>query len=367
MTLTNYWWLLIWMFAAGGIIAWALPKQPVMVMGKREYRWTMSSAVIFVLPYIIWAGYRKNIGDTETYRKTFRESASSLSQLSQAVSDAAKDKGFTFLTVLIKSIVGNSDVIFFMLIAIVQMLCIVVVFRKYSTNFWFSMFLFVASTDYLSWMHNGMRQFLAVTIIFACTGLLLKKKYLPVILVILLVATIHGSALFMLPIIFLAQGKAWNKKTLLFIAGVILIIAGVDQFTQILQDMLTDTQYSDMTTNEIWTTDDGTSFIRVLVYSVPAVFAFLGIKYIEESGDPVVNLAANMSIVTAGLYVVSMFTSGIYIGRMPIYTSLYSYILLPWIFEHAFNERSKKLMYALACGCYLVFFYYQMHATWGIL
>ena len=32
MTLTNYWWLLIWMFAAGGIIAWALPKQPVMVM-----------------------------------------------------------------------------------------------------------------------------------------------------------------------------------------------------------------------------------------------------------------------------------------------------------------------------------------------
>lgn len=62
-----------------------------------------------------------------------------------------------------------------------------------------------------------------------------------------------------------------------------------------------------------------------------------------------VNLAANMSIVTAGLYVVSMFTSGIYIGRMPIYTSLYSYILLPWIFEHAFNERSKKLMYALTC------------------
>lgn len=119
MTLTNYWWLLIWMFAAGGIIAWALPKQPVMVMGKREYRWTMSSAVIFVLPYIIWAGYRKGFGDTETYRKTFRESASSLSQISQAVSDAAKDKGFTFLTVLIKSIVGNSDVIFFMLIAIV--------------------------------------------------------------------------------------------------------------------------------------------------------------------------------------------------------------------------------------------------------
>ena len=169
-----------------------------------------------------------------------------------------------------------------------------------------------------------MRQFLAVTIIFACTGLLLKKKYLPVILVILLAATIHGSALFMLPIIFLAQGKAWNKKTLLFIAGVILIIAGVDQFTQILQDMLTDTQYSDMTTNEIWKADDGTSFIRVLVYSVPAVFAFLGIKYIEESGDPVVNLAANMSIVTAGLYVVSMFTSGIYIGRMPIYTLIFS-------------------------------------------
>lgn len=367
MTLTNYWWLLIWMFAAGGILAWILPKQPVLVRGKREYRWTMPAAVVFVLPYVVWAGYRKNFGDTETYRKTFREATYSLSQIGQAVSEATKDKGFTVFTIFIKSIIGNSDHIYFLLIAIIQMLCLVYVFRKYSANFWFSMFLFVASTDYLSWMHNGMRQFLAVTVIFACTGLLAKKKYLPVIAVILLMATIHGSALFMLLIVFLAQGKAWNKKTLLFIAGILIIITGIDQFTQILQNVLTDTQYSGMTTDEIWTTDNGTSFLRVLVYSVPAVFAFLGIKYIEESKDPVINLAANMSIVTAGLYVVSMFTSGIYIGRMPIYTSLYSYLLLPWIFEHAFNERSKKLMYVLTCGCYLVFFYYQMHVTWQIV
>lgn len=46
-----------------------------------------------------------------------------------------------------------------------------------------------------------------------------------------------------------------------------------------------------------------------------------------------------MSIVSAGIYLVSMFTSGIYIGRLPIYCSLYSYVLLPWEIKHLFNEK----------------------------
>ena len=34
MTLTNYWWLLIWLALAGGLLAVAVPKKPVQVLGK---------------------------------------------------------------------------------------------------------------------------------------------------------------------------------------------------------------------------------------------------------------------------------------------------------------------------------------------
>ena len=72
MTLTNYWWLLIWLFAAGAVLTAVFPKQPVLIMGKREYRWSVPAALILVLPYIIWAGFRNDAwGDTGVYRKSF--------------------------------------------------------------------------------------------------------------------------------------------------------------------------------------------------------------------------------------------------------------------------------------------------------
>ena len=73
-----------------------------------------------------------------------------------------------------------------------------------------------------------------------------------------------------------------------------------------------------------------------------------------------------MSIISTGLYIISMFTSGIFIGRLPIYFSLYNYILLPWEIENLFTQRSKKIIYIGLIACYIVFYYYQMHIIWQI-
>ena len=37
-------------------------------------------------------------------------------------------------------------------------------------------FLFFASGDYLQWTFNGIRQFIPASILFACAGLIIKKK-----------------------------------------------------------------------------------------------------------------------------------------------------------------------------------------------
>lgn len=65
MTLTNYWWLLIWMFTGAAFLAVFMPKREEIVLGKKEMRWTPLAAVLAVLPYIIWAGFRgDNFGDS---------------------------------------------------------------------------------------------------------------------------------------------------------------------------------------------------------------------------------------------------------------------------------------------------------------
>ncbi len=365
MTLTNYWWLLIWLFVAGFILIVAFPQREEHILGAPAQRWHYLPAILMVAPYIIWAGFRPDsIGDTGLYRYLFQNASSDITHVFNAFGSDAKDPGYSALVVLFKSIFGNDDVLFFTMVAIFQMLCLALVFRKYSTDYWTSIFLFVASTDYISWMFNGMRQFIAVTIIFAGFGLLLKKKYIPLVCIILLASTFHASALLMLPVIFVVQGKAWSKKMILFLAIALVVIFFVDRFTPILADLLTDTQYEGITTNELWTNDDGTNIIRMLVYSVPAIFSLIGLKYVRAADDPVINISVNCSIVAMALYALSVATSGIYIGRLPIFTSLMGYIALPWLIDHMFTKRSAQLVKVLMIVLYIGFFYYQMFITW---
>ena len=354
---------MIWTAVAAAFYAVYGHYQYVTVNGYRERRYGKLAAVVMVLPIIYWAGTRGDVADTTAYRQGFFSTSSSLSSIPQIIISDNQDKGFGVLNVFIKAVIGNRDVIYFIIIAALCMLCVAYTYQKYSYSFALSIFLFVISTDAYQWLFNGMRQFIPAAILFACMGLILKKKYIPLIIIILLVSTIHLSALLMLPCIFIVQGKPWNKKTMLFLAAVVVIILFVDRFTDVLETFLANTQYDDVTAQFQY--DDGTNLLRVLVYSVPPVLALIGRKQIEKMYSPIINLSINMSIISMGIYIVSMFTSGIYIGRLPIYFSLYNYILLPWELDNLFTKRSAILLKIAMVGFYAVFCYYQMAVTWG--
>lgn len=366
LTLTNYWWLLIWLFL-GGVICSYFPKRRELLNGRVVERWTPAAAILLVLPYIIWAGYRPNgFGDTGLYRSGFLNAEASLSAAFSILTSDSKDVGFYALRSLMKMVIGNNDELFFLLIAAFQILGMAVIYRRYTPDYWLCVFLFIASTDYLSWVHNGMRQYIAVIAIFLCFPMLLRRQYIAHILVILLASTIHGSALLMIPIIFIVQGEAWNAKTILMLIATAVIVVFVDRFTPILNELLQDTQYDDMMTNEIWTQDDGTNIIRVLVYSVPALLSLFGLRFVRAANDPVINISVNCSIVTMAFYLIASVSSGIYIGRLPIYTTLQGYIALPWLLEQIFEKRSAKLVRVVMVAMFCVFYFFQTHFIWGL-
>ena len=366
MRLHNFWWLLIWPLAFGAFCTIFVPKREELVLGKKVLRWNRLPAWILAAPFVIWTAWRSNnFGDTGTYRSRFLRVPTALSQAVGYVMGRSKDRGYALFEVLFRALVSHSDILFFAVIAVIQMGCLVYIYRKYSKNYWLSVFMFIASTDYLSWMHNGMRQFLAVTLIFACLPLMAKKRYVPVIIVILIASQIHLSALITLPFIFIVNGRAWNTRTILFIIGVILSILFLERVTGFITGAMEDTAYSGDIRMII--NDNGTNIYRVLFYSVPAIMSFVFRPYIEKEDDPMINTCVNLSIVAAGLYVFSFFTSGLIMGRLPIYFSLANYILIPWLIDEIFDRDSALVVTAGFVGVYAVFFYYQVGVTWHLL
>lgn len=360
------WYLFVLIFAVGLFANMTRQTYIVNSYGQREQRYRWLSVLIILVPLIYLAGTREDMGfgDTSAYRIGFHDLPFSPSGLSGYFTDDSKDKGFTVFSVIIKSIIGNRDVLYFLIIAAICLTCVFYVYKKYSCNFIMAAFLFVASADYIQWTYNGIRQFLAVSLIFACTGLLLKKKYVPIIVVILFASTIHASALIMLPIVFIVQGKPFNKRTVLFLFAMLMAIAFIDQFTDIITNIMENTQYSGEVDQFLST--EGTSIQRVLVYSIPAFIALLFRKRIEIADNQLINMASNLSIATLGLMFLSAVSSGLFLGRLSIFTSLYNYILLPWEIENIFTKNSARVIYAVMIVCYLIFYYYQVVITWGL-
>ncbi len=366
--MSQYVMVLIWLVAVYFISQTLNVYKIEYVLGKKELRVSVGFAIFAMIPLIWWTITRPlSFGDSGAYMSMFNELPDTISSIPSYLNGVEKDKGFTVLSILIKCVVGQRYELYFAVIAIIQGVIVALVFRRYSSNFVLALFLFVATTDYLSWMHNGVRQFTAVTLIFAATELMVKKKYVPLIAIILLASTLHGSALLMIPIVFVVQGKPWNKKTVLAILAFLAAIVFVDNFTTLLDTLLADTQYTNVVSHWQADNDDGTNPIRVIVYAIPTLLSIIGIRYIKAEKDSVIDLACNMGILSTMLYCLSAVTSGIFIGRLPVYCSMYATgILLPWELDNIFTKESSRLLKLGTIVCFLAFYYYQVHLAWGL-
>lgn len=363
--MTIYVFMLIWVIIFG-ILA-NVTSKTVCVDSENmiyEQRANLFFALMTFSVIIFFASLRSSVADTAAYVSMFKSYPSDLSQIDGLLNGVAKRyPGFLVLTVILKKFTSDYNV-WFTIIAVISGICVMIPLYKYSSNFGVSAFLFMASCQF-SWMFNGMRQFLVASIIFACTGLVLRRKFIPYTIIVCLLSTIHISVLILIPMYFIVAGEPWNKRTMLFVGAIILAILFTSKFTGLLEGVIENTDYA-TAMEEFKETDDGTSIIRIAVESVPIIIAFVYRNRIKDKLTPIIKLSINMSLVASGLYVISKIArSGIMLGRLPIYFSMYNLILLPWLIKNIFNKEEKRLVYYLMVILYIAFFYYQMVVTWN--
>lgn len=359
-----YWSMIVWI-SAWGILSSLYNKKNNINNRIESEKITFMWAFIIFSVIIFFVGLRSGIADTSTYIDIFKSYPTEYNDIkANFFNENDRDLGFKLISMLIKVFISKDFHVWLFIIATISGLATMIPLQKYSCDFKVSILIFILSCKF-TWLLNGMRQYLAASIIFMCTPLILKKKTNIYILIILLLSTIHKTALIMIPAYFIVKEKAFSKKTYIFTIIILIIILLGDKFTEILNIFIEDTSYGEAI-NNLSITDDGPNFLRIIAESVPTIIAFMYRDKIKEIATPIIHLSINMSLITTGLYIVSKVArSGIMLGRLPIYFSLYNLILLPWLIHNLFNKKEKRLVMYIMLVSYFIYFYVEMYMAWG--
>ena len=344
--------ILIWIAVLFAVSRVFRVQREEYIDGKLVWRYEPWFAAAAFIPVFLMAAFGQKHADVLLYMAGYHSLPSTLHD-GWTMIKTSEYPGFLLFQIIVRQLSGGSERVCRAAIAFVHVLPIMLVLRRYSDDFLLSYFIFISSCLHLSWMMNGIRQFMAVTIIFGATPWIIQKKYFRVILVILIASTFHRTALFMIPVIFFAQGETWDWKTIIFSAFAIIMAYLFSRNISLFDNFANSVGYSIEYARQGG--DDGANPLRVLINSLPMIISFL-IRYkIRNENNPVIKVCTNMSVITAGTYLVAMVTSGIMTGRMPIYTSLYNLILLPHVLRSLFTEKYISVITAVTVVFYLLY------------
>lgn len=355
-----YWSLLFWTFFAWGL--YLISPRVVSFGNHTEKRVSKTNLIIGFFPIIFFAGMKgRGIIDSGGYILSYIKAPSRLSDFD--FSWSLKAPGFDLMEVLFKSAFGFHYQYWIFFLALVSSIALMKPLYRYSPMFGFSLFLFIATTQF-TWLLNGVRQFLAVTIIFAATNLVINKKFWKYLLVVFVAYTIHNTAIIMLPVYFIARNKLWSKQFGIFLLLFLIISIFIESFAPVANYLLSGTAYENSFSEAL--SYEGTNISRVLVASLPVILAFFYRKKLEPITTPAMNVIINMAVLNFGVLIISTSVGGNLFGRLSIYFDLYNLIAIPWLLQKCFNLPIRKIVVGIAIIFYILWFYVQMVAVWNL-
>lgn len=308
-------------------------------------------AIAAALTLAVVSGLRSNIGDTYLYMHSF-----TINDYTWESIAGSNDIAFNMLQMLLKQVTEDPQILV-LTTGLITNLLIVMVLYKYTRLFELSVFLYVTTGTFTVSM-NGIRQFLAASIVFAATKFLLEGKWKPYIAIVVLASFFHQSALILIPIYFVVRREAWTRSTFLLLTLAVLIVFGFNEFSELLFTAIKDTQYGHY---EAFA-EGGASYIRALVNVAPLVLAYFSRDKLR-SIFPKADIFVNISLVGAVIMLIS--TQNWIFARMAIYFNLYQLILIAWLIK-VFRQKDQKLIYLLILVFYFFFYFYESVIALGL-
>lgn len=295
---------------------------------------------------IVLAGCRVGFVDTSTYRGMVERLGTDYANAFNSI--LPTEIGFNLFAIFLNNICNNSQFFVFVSTTITLLFVFYKIYIS-STDKSFSvlLFLFLFFYTYI----NGIRQAIAAAILF-CFYDKIKSNNLTMIIVCFSLSFFHSSALLMIPLLYMVNGRVFNNKL-----KILLLVALCSIFIPNITDQLFDLILNDKYLETLDIMGKGTSFIRVIVNATPCI---LGLWYYSNKKPSLESEEVKMLNLLLVDFAIVIFSIGsTYFARMSIYTSIFSIIYIPYLVRKIFRKNSYLLTKYIIISVYLVYFIYQ--------
>lgn len=328
--------------------------------GNVNYKTTTSLVVISALYILFFAGFRDICVDTSGYIKNYYAMPTDWNGIFNTVQEQSSGKGFYVLLGFFKMLFFESNhYTWLFFVAGLSLWGMCRSFNHFSCNYALSYYLYVATAAF-TYLFNGARQGLALSLLFGFVFLLFdgkQKHFIYYFLIAILCATIHNSAWFVIPLTYVCFKREIFDRYMIAIA--ILFAISINYMDNVM-DAAADIMNKDYT--ESLDESAGSNIMRLVISFVPSIMVIAKLNTVRRISSPFMKFVINMTFMQACFFLISTFSSGLLIGRMPAYFEPYSFILYPWLFMYVYKQPIVKGLCIFLFG---VYFYIQMALTWG--
>lgn len=354
-------WMFLFLCPLLAYIAEQKPRQLRLADGRLVSRPAKYWAFASMFLVIFFVGLRTGIADSWAYIGSFKSMAPDA--LDGFLTTEVEDRGFLLFSYIIKFVFRGDYRIWLFTIAFISGMAVLKGMLAHSVSLPISMYLFIATTMF-TYMFNGLRQFIPVSILFASFSLLLRKKYLPFLLIAFLVSTFHFSAFLALPFYFLALGKPFSIRNFLIVVSFALLAYFAGTAFPLMDRLFAETQYQGMTSQLL--VYNGSNALRLVVDILPLVLCYFRRERIAKINCKALNFIINMAIFNVGFMMVSTAVGGILVGRMAVYFGIYELLLYPALLKVLYPGNEGYFLRRAVIIGFLGWFVYQATVAWNL-
>ncbi len=323
--------------------------------GETRLVTTKGVLITFALILIVTSTLRYGFIDTYAYKIMYRESRNNLEYVNSA--PWGVEAGWLYLLYYLNYITSSPKIMLF-LVALVVNMAYILMAKKYSSDVLFSAFVYFC-IGYMD-TNNGVRQCFATGITMLAFPLLIEKKYIPYSILVAIASIFHESAIFLLLIAFVADGKPFNIKVILALIACFIFWLNPSLVSGMLQEAIIDNKYSYYLSQNV-----GMSFLRCFIIAIiPLFLAIMHCVMKKPSKTKTAKtegLLINMIVINSALYLMGLYMQ--YWARLAFYTSFAPIVMLPKLIKSVFKEEDAKWIKSLALILYFIFFAYNIYVN----
>lgn len=301
--------------------------------------------LVSFLLFIIVGGLRYSVGtDWPQYEATFN----TLDSVG-GIFTAREEKLFMVFMFITKKIL-NSYVFFTFTFFSVAFYLKYVIFKKYSTDIFLSLIIYFF-TLFLIYDLNGVRQGMALALVFLSIPYLLNKKPFLFILIVIIGSLFHVSSLIFLPFYWIANLKISKKKMIVIVVASLLVSMPIralienNAYLQLILAMDSFSHYSFYVTDDIAARD--VSIVSIAVFQRLFIFVLFILNYDKiDASDDLKALLLNGYFVSVLLFVFLSFSADL-AARSSFYYKSLEILMIPLIVTCQAKLTNRMILFAI--------------------